>query len=387
MKVFFCIAALWAGLAQAEPEVRSEISYESGVRNTGRFDTNRIAYELSVKQTAEKTPIEFQSLVRAFSNGSHAEAKMTETSVTLQTLRASYWGDRWGISAGAQQITWSETFGYQAVDILNARDFRDYGALDHGRNRLPAWNLNGFFTVGSFKVSPYLSPQGQIPRLPAAIKGLAIQNDLSAGDFFTYPEGGVRVSKTLADSNASVFAYRHLNRLPAFVMRAPGTLSAVYRPVLSYGATFSRGFSEIVLRADGILTQDHPVSDATFTTTPTQTTYSANAGFDWTPASLENLTFGVQVSLDRFAVLGSDARVGAALMARKGLFNNKFEIEGKASSRFKSGDYWFQLSGRLKLGEAWEVKTGGEWLGDDPSSPTTLLGYTSRITSQVSFSF
>lgn len=388
MKIFLLITAFWAGaMAHAEPEIRNELSFESAVRDTGTFDTNRIAYQLSFKHTGANIPVEVQAEARAFANASYAASGMTKTSLTFPALRASYWGDRWGISAGAQQVTWSETFGYQAVDIVNARDFRDFGPLDHGRNRVAALNLNGFFTTGAFKISGYLSPQGQVPRLPSTFQGIAIQNDLRAGDFFTYPEGGLRVSTTLADSNASVFVYRHLNRLPAFVLGPAGTLNAVYRPVLSYGATFSKGFSEIVLRADGIVTHDHPVSDPTLRTTSKQVTYSAAAGLDWSPGSADSLTLGVQASLDRFAVIGSDARAGAAAMVRKGFSNGKFELEGKASSRFQSRDYWLQVSGRLRLGDLWEWKVGGEWLGDDPSSPTSLLGYTGRVSTQLSLAF
>lgn len=388
MKRWVFIAALAAASpGLADPEIRNEISFETGVRDSSRFDVNRLAYQFSLKQSAEKVPVEFRSEVRAFSNFSHGSYGLTENSVALRALQVSYWGDQWALTAGLQQLSWSETFGYQPVDIANARDFLDFGPLDHGRNRLPAWNLNGFYTVGAFKILAYLTPQGQTPRLPASFKGLAVANDATAGRWFTFPEAGIRISTTLADSNASIFAYRHLNRIPAFVAGAAGSVQTFYRPVQSFGATFSRGFSEVVLRADAIITLDHPVTDPLLRTPALQSTYSTTVGADWSPASVDSFTLGVQGQVDRFAVVGSDPRAGASVMGRKGFKDGKYEVEGKAFSRFRSGDYWFQLSGRVRLGAAWEWKAGGEWLGSDPNSPNALLGYTSRVSTQLSFFF
>ncbi len=388
MKWLIVIAALLAAAPlRAEPEIRSEVSYESAVRDSGRFDTNRFMGEISGKWAGEKVPVEVRGDLRAFFNASSHEYGLTDTRASIQTLSASYWGDKWGITGGMQQVSWSETFGYQSVDIVNSRDFRDFGPLDHGRNRLAAPNLNGFFTAGPFKIAGYLTPQGQLPRLPTGYKGASIRNDEPSGQFFTYPEGGIRVSTTLADANASVFAYRHLSRLPVLLPIGPAALTAFYRPVISYGATFSRGFNEVVFRADGIVTQDQPVALPTLTGTTTQVTYSGAAGVDWSPSAIYDFTVGMQANVDRFAILNADPRFGASVMVRKGFFNGKLELEGKAFSRFRSGDYWFQLNGKVRAGDNWEFKAGGEWLGDDPTTPTSLLGYTSRAIAQVIFVF
>lgn len=386
------IAALLVTIAlaaHADTEIGGRIGYESTYRTSQAqgFDVNRALVDASLKHAHRGVPVEGYAEAWAWQNFSARNYGLTNGEVSLRALKAAYWGDTWNVTAGLQELSWGETFGFQPVDILCARNYRDYSLLDHGRNKIPIPAVKAYLETGPLKLQAILNPRGETAILPRTIAGAPVADVTTAREMLKYPEGGAKASVLLADANVDVFAYRHLNRFPVLLATASG-LVPHYEPVASYGLSFSKGFQDFVVRADSIATPGHPASDATLRNIVRKDAYSAVLGVDWSPAGLlPGLTVAVQGNLDRYPVAAAETTYGASFLVRKTLFDDRLELEAQAFKSVNYANRWIQAKATLKVAEHWELKALGEFFQVDASSPLSVLGDLNRVGGQVTYVF
>ncbi len=358
----------------AEIELTQLLQAESSYRFSGGFDVSRTLVQIAAKKNIGV--VETHAEVWAWKNFSALNYGLTDSEVALRGLRASYWGDSAGLSVGLQEAHWGETFGFQASDILQARNFRDFAFLDHGRNRIPAVLLKADWNLGWVKLQGIANPKGEVPILPETLSGVRVVNREQNKEWLVHPEFGMRASVPLDGANVDAFVYRHLARTPDLFPRLTPNgpeLVASYDPVLSTGMAFSKSLSDFVVRGDAIVT--FPA------------VHNVVLGTDWTPGDLiEGFTAAVQAQTDR--AKGSPRNnYGLSLLLRKTLFSDKIEVEGQGYASVITQDRWVQGAIKGRFGNAWDAKVGVEWVSADPTSPLALFSGLSRVSSQVGYTF
>ncbi len=377
------------GAVPTDFDLTNQLSVEGGYRFAGQMDSSRTAVSLSAKKNLLQG-VEFQSDVWAWKNFSSANYHTMDSEVSLRSLKVSYWGEPVSVVAGLQEIHWGESFGSQPVDLVNVRNYRDYALLDQARNKIPAPILDGMVSTGQMKFHLLGNPAGQVPILPDSIRGYPVVNADRNSQWLTYPEFGAKATLLGDDSNLDLFAYRHLSRLavllPSMTPTGPG-LCAYYQPVTSVGASFSKSFSDVVLRADNVVTVNAPYATAAGGVAE-RAAFSHTVGADWSPSDLwSGFTVGLQGHVDKYATLSNKVAVAASVLARKSLIRDRLELETQAYASATYSDRWLSGSVAYKAGDGWEAKLTAEGIRADSDSPLSLFAGTSRVLSRLTYTF
>lgn len=372
--LLFASAFVWADIP-----VESKISLTSGYRQ-GKFDTNRALAVLTARPVFGT--VETTAQVWGWYNASFENYGTREYDVSLRTLKAQYWGENWGVSAGLQEIHWGETFGFQPLDVLNNRNFRDFPFLDHGLNRIPAPILQMVYASESWKVEGVFNPRPEYPILPRTVRGFKVVEAPDA-EWFKDPEFGLRLSALAGRGNASVYYFRGINRIPVLMPDITVVaLRPIFKMVNNVGASFSYATDEWVWRGDLLAALEHPVVGP-----QPKTAFGAVVGADWSPQAIEGFTVGIQFQADGYPLAGDARSTGGSLVARKSLWDNKIQLEAQAYRSFRYQDYWVRAQADLGLGQGWQLQVLAETSGADPASPLALMPQGPRLAATGSYSF
>ncbi len=313
------------------------------------------------------------------------------TEIAPRNAHVSFTRNDLRIRVGYQVLNWGETFGIPPTDIMNPRDYRNYDFLDSPRNKLSIPLASASYTFADGSVQGFVSPRRNAPRLPKSLGGVAIDDTNLRDGWFQSAEAGARFSYVLSSMNFDITYLFQANRFPVLDQRLAGTAPQLVQTlgnVHTVGLSASKGFEEVVIRADGRYTADHPVG--TTLAAPTRTymdSYSAVVGADWTPTFIDGFTIGAQAQLDRHPVPGVDTQFGANLLLRKSLFRDKLELEGQYFQGLRLSDHFLQTGITVRPAGTWTAKVFLQSFKPDGSSPLRFLGSYDRLGGEVAFSF
>lgn len=378
--VLVCFSS--ASWSLPNPEMSSEVLFEGAHRISGEWDTQRLLGQTSLE--VNESPWEAKLTLWGWKNFQFKNYAMEEYDLAVRTARISYWSDSWGVSAGLGELHWGETFGLQPTDLINARNYRDFPILDHGRNRVPALLMNAFKQFDSWKLETFFNPMGTLPILPNQLQGLALLQPERSTYFWTQPEFGMRVGQELSQGRWNLFALHHASRFPALVLvpRTGGlNWDARFAPVSSVGSSVSFSFGDFVYRIDAVATPSHPCSDG-LRSSPCDV-YSVVAGADWAAAQIPSLTVGAQWHVDRYPLLDARARHGASVFVRKGLFSDQLTAELMGFAGVSLRDRWLRAKADWTVSRECTVGALAEWIEADPRSALRLFKDLSRVLAQM----
>ncbi len=392
------LALALANLTQAT-EVSGRVSLDNYTRIDGTdYSFGRLQTEVQIKHgfTVGKDALDLNLEGRAW--GIYQKGVQPTTGaqdgleLTPRNAHLSYTRGDWRVRMGYQVLSWGETFGIPPTDLMNPRDYRNYDFLDTPRNKrsIPLASVSYTFANGSAQA--FVSPRRNAPRLPTSLGGVAI-NDSDVGDrWFESAEAGARFSYVLSSMNFDLTYLNQANRFPvldqALTTAGSPELRQVVTNVHTVGLSLSKGFEEVVVRADGRYTVNNPVG--TTLAAPTRTyldSFSVVVGTDWTPAFIEGFTIGAQAQFDRYAIPDVADQIGVNGLVRKSLLREKLELEGQYFRGLRLTDHFFQAGVTLKPYDTWTVKAFFQSFKPDGKSPLRFLGSYERVGGEVAFSF
>jgi len=165
-------------------------------------------------------------------------------------------------------------------------------------------------------------------------------------------------------------------------------LIPVLENVHSFGFAFSKGFEEVVLRADARYTLDSPVGISTGVPTRTyHDAFSTVVGADWSPGFVDGFLIGAQAQLDRYPIPGTTEQIGVNALARKSFWNEKLEMEAMYFQGFRFKDRFIQAGTTVKPFGTWSGKIFFQSFLPDSASPLRFVGSYDRMGGEVAYSF
>ncbi len=197
---------------------------------------------------------------------------------TQTQLRETYLdinAGNWDFRLGRQHIIWGEMVALFFADVVSAKDLREFVLPDFDMLRIPQWALRSEYFSGDFHGElvwiPYPAyddigvPGAEFypyPSPPPPGFGVAFADeDKPAGDL-DESGYGLRLSYIQSGWDVSGFYYSSMDVSPTFfreVVSAPSP-AFIYRPshdrIQQLGATLSKDFESMVLKAELVYTQD-----------------------------------------------------------------------------------------------------------------------------------
>lgn len=200
-----------------------------------------------------------------------AEQRLNESNqgeqVELRSFRFLQKGEYYALDWGLQNISWSETFGFNILDLVNPRDWSEYVFEDLSWVQLPVWALKNSLIFGSFKLQAIYVPRARNAILPKAgsyydplPENLALfgREDFSKKKLFKDDEKGVRIEYLFDFGlDLSLMTYEHFNRSPTYYFEN-GRLKIADKKLQSYAMSFTYANGGMVLRGDTLKTLKQP---------------------------------------------------------------------------------------------------------------------------------
>jgi hypothetical protein len=284
----------------------------------------------------------------------------------------------WAWQLGFMRHRFSETFGFQILDVANPRDYGDYllndlawakrsvfsGVLQWARD---GWQLQGIVT-----------PWANGDRLPwrgspfdVVSSTVAYQGGVVERPWFASPEYGARVKRLFENGlDVGLLYYRHHARPTLLELVQTGVTQYAARPtdqlVQSTGASFSQVWGDWVVRGDALLTFQDVVQGDTPLSIARADHFQTLLGVDRTwgdwlfggqwqeDPEYERRTWGARTEWQRWEAWRP------SLMMFRG----------------EEGDSWLQLRQRLNW-EGWRADIAWDML-DGPRERAALFGYIRR---------
>lgn len=373
-------------------EVSGKASWESFYRFTDKTLLSRALIEATLKHAFyadEETQVELQAEGRAWLTGAVGTSERDWSQVAPRNFHLTVTEEDLRVRLGYQVLNWGETFGIPPTDIVNPRDYRNFDFLDSPKNKIAIPLLSASYTIGEGSLQAFFSPKGNAAHLPKSVSGLPVNTSRVKDRWLDTFEAGGRFSYVLSSMNFDVSYLYHFNRFPALDINP--TLSGVellpaFTNVSTLGVGVSRGFEEVVVRADARYTFNNPVGLTL--STPTRTyrdAYAIVLGTDWSPGFVETLTLGVQLQLDRYPVPGTSEQPAVNFMARKSLWRDRLDLEAQYFQGLKLADHFLQLAATVR---PWGGLTGRflfQSFRSVAGSPLRFLGNYDRLGGEIAY--
>lgn len=184
----------------------------------------------------------------------------------LRDLYIQYKNGPITLKLGNQQVVWGEAFGFYYADLINPKDFRDFGIGPLERNRLHTpminmkWNFNENIFQFLYVVKPFFNKTPNIGSdfaFPFA--------KFFAPDTFTFTdertlpianknaEYGGRFSPDIQGMDLSLLYFNYFDRAPVYISTTSGGTTQIqgkHNRLETFGATLSVPVSAFVLRSE-----------------------------------------------------------------------------------------------------------------------------------------
>ena len=213
----------------------------------------------------------FRALVEAAyaSNSSrYSEPVRTRDSqdLILRDLYLQYKEGPLSLKIGNQQVVWGEAFGFYYADLVNPKDFRDFGIGPLEKNRLHTpmvnvkWNFNENIFQFLYVPKPYFNKSPAIGSdfafpfkkfFPIQPHTFTDERTLSLGTKSS--EYGVRLSPSLNGADLSIIYFNYFDRAPVYISENSSgniEITGKHPRMETYGLTLSLPVNVLVLRSE-----------------------------------------------------------------------------------------------------------------------------------------
>ncbi|MFM8312652.1 MAG: DUF1302 family protein [Deltaproteobacteria bacterium] len=184
----------------------------------------------------------------------------------LRDLYLQYKSGPFTLKMGNQQVVWGEAFGFYFADLINPKDFRDFGIGPLERNRLHTpiinfkWNIDDTVLQGLYVVKPYFNKTPNIGSdFSFPFNKFFAPNTFTFNDERTLTlasknaEFGGRLSPNIPGADLSFLYFNYFDRAPVYVSNQNNGLNEIagkhYR-IETLGTTLSLPVSTCVLRSE-----------------------------------------------------------------------------------------------------------------------------------------
>jgi hypothetical protein len=306
---------------------------------------------------------------------------------------------------GRQHIVWGEMVGLFFADVVSAKDMREFFNPEFDQLRIPQWAARAEYFMGDTHAEliwiPYVSVDnigragGDFYPVQADIPGLtAVYNDQDRpGRKLSNSNYGLRLGTLVKGWDMSAFYYRSLDVNPTFSRQIVGA-TAVYTPehdwIHQYGATLSKDFGSVLLKAEGVLTRDRRV----LTSDPVNSLvrqdmvdYAIGLDFPFEDESRFNVQYFERYHIDRPSnLLPAKRENGMSL-----LYNHKFaeRVEGEVLyvQSIKRNDYMFRPKLIWRVQPNWRAMFGADLFGGNSNGFFGRYGESDRYYGELRYSF
>ncbi len=385
--------SLLATVARAV-EINGKTSLESFYRFTDSTLISRLLVEATAKQplwASDKIQLDLQAEGRAWLTDARGTAERDWSEIAPRNFYVTFTEEDLRLRVGYQILNWGETFGTPPTDLMNPRDYRNFDFLDSPKNKIAIPLLSASYSLGDGNLQAFFSPKGNAPHLPKALNGIAINSSSVKDRWLESFEAGGRFSYVLSSMNFDLSYLNHFNRFPALDLNPILTgveLVPVLKNVSTFGLGVSRGFEQVVLRADARYTVENPVGISVAQPIRTfRDSYAVVVGADWSPTFVEMLTLGIQLQLDRYPIPGTTEQPAVNFLARKSLFRDRMDLEAQFFQGLKLKDRFLQLVVAIRPYGSWTGRFLFQGFRSDPASPLSFLGNYDRLGGEIAFAF
>jgi hypothetical protein len=203
------------------------------------------------------------------SNGSrYADPVRTRDSqdFLLRDLYLQYKAGALTMKLGNQQVVWGEAFGFYYADLVNPKDFRDFGIGPLEKNRLHTpmanfkWNFNENIVQFIYIPKPYFNKSPSIGSdfafpftsfFPGT--GVTFNDERSLPWGSNNSEYGLRLSPGFSSVDLSILYMNYYDRAPIYVSsNVSGQIQVVgkHPKMETFGITFSTPADKFVIRSE-----------------------------------------------------------------------------------------------------------------------------------------
>lgn len=308
---------------------------------------------------------------------------------------------------GRQHIVWGEMIGLFFVDVVSAKDMREFVLPDFDIMRIPQWAVRAEYTKNDFHADliwiPFASldeigrPGGDFYpfRLPFNAPVNFLKEDRS-GRNISNANYGIRLSQLMNGWDVSAFYYHSLDATPTFHRVSqpwePLLFQAQHHEIDQAGGTVTKDLGSAVLKGEFVYTHGRRFN----VTRPTaldglvkQNTIDYALGLDFT------LPLDVRMNLQFFqrAYLNHD----------RDIFQKRLESGG---SIFLQSDFWRDLQGQVLLihsfnraewmlrprlnwsfARNWKLAVGADFFKGPPTGLFGRFDNSDRVYTELRFSF
>jgi hypothetical protein len=270
--LFFLPFPLLAVVVQSQINTQSRLGYHL----VAPTDLSSHRHELEINHLIRfQSPWSLGTGFRALVEGAYATnssrylepVKSRDTQdLILRDLYLQYKSGPATIKVGNQQVVWGEAFGFYYADLINPKDFRDFGIGPLERNRLHTpmvnfkWNFNDnvfqllYVVKPFFNKTPNIGSDFSFPFNRFFAPGTFTFNDERTLDIsWKNAEYGGRFTPNILGIDLSFLYFNYFDRAPVYI----SSLSAGQTNILgkhnrleTLGATLSLPVSTLVLRAE-----------------------------------------------------------------------------------------------------------------------------------------
>lgn len=186
--------------------------------------------------------------------------------VILRDLFLQYKAGPVTLKIGSQQVVWGEAFGFYYADLVNPKDFRDFGIGPLDRNRLHTPMVNAKLNFNDNVVQLLYIPKPFFNKTPSVGSDFAFPfNRFFPGQPFTFDdertlpigiknaEYGARLSPNIPGTDLSLIYFNYFDRAPVYQSTDnSGFIQVIgkHPRIETLGITLSLPVSVLVLRSE-----------------------------------------------------------------------------------------------------------------------------------------
>lgn len=186
--------------------------------------------------------------------------------IILRDLFLQYKGGPLTLKLGSQQVVWGEAFGFYYADLVNPKDFRDFGIGPLDRNRLHIPMINAKLNFDDNVIQLIYVPKPFFNKTPSVGSDFAFpfsrffpSQDFTFNDERTLPvsiknaEYGVRLSPNISGTDLSFIYFNYFDRAPVYESENnSGSINVLGKHLRleTLGLTLSLPLSTLVLRSE-----------------------------------------------------------------------------------------------------------------------------------------
>lgn len=266
----------------------------------------------------------------------------------LQEFRYDLKGILAEIALGKQVIKWSETFGFNILDIANSKDYSEYVFTDSSHSSIGNWFAKLALKSDNFKADFYYTPlaQNSILPKPGSEYDIYLNKDFSINmpkyKAFTNSEYGFRLNSILFENlDLSLIYFHHYTRIPVLLLNPINfySIETTTKQENSIGASFSLVAGDWVFRGDFLYTSKTILTEDfidIFETDHVQSIIGTDRSFE------SNSTIGIQLNYDDYLSDSFDYNIWAGIKLIQSFFNEKLNFETIYYKGLNNEDCWIR---------------------------------------------